>query len=79
MVGLGSALQQVVPQGLVLTRLELTRLLELTLYLQLLRLGQKRTELILHCKDRRLIFTLAYQYCPFWRRIKVSCKYHICN
>ena len=36
---LGRALQQVVPQGLVLPRLDLTRVLELLLDLQLLGLG----------------------------------------
>ena len=39
-VALGRAFQQVVPQGLVLARLDLTRLLELTLDLQLF--GLKR-------------------------------------
>ena len=40
-VGLGRGLQQVIPQGLVLPRLDLTRVLELLLYLQLLGLGHK--------------------------------------
>lgn len=39
-VGLGCALQQVVPQRFVLTSLDLTGLLELTLNLQLLGLKQ---------------------------------------
>lgn len=47
-VGFGSALQQVVPQGFVLTGLDLTGLLELTLDLQLL--GLKSTTRCYRCK-----------------------------
>lgn len=59
-VGLGSAFQQVVPEGFVLPGLDLTRLLELTLDLQLLGLrGETRVR-----RPRLLVYYYYNHY--FW-------------